>query len=658
MLGTIIGDVVGSIYEPRHHHIKTKDFLLFSSNSHVTDDTVMSCAVAEALYSYKQTKKINLFKVELVNSMRKFGNAYPHAGYGRAFKKWLQENHPKPYGSYGNGSAMRVSPVAYVADCLQEAEELAKASAEVTHNHPEGIKGAQAVVSCIFLARKGKNKQKIKSYIESNYYKLDFSLDEIRPHYKFDVSCQGSVPQAIVAFLESSNFEDAIRNAISIGGDSDTIAAIAGGIAEAYYGIPDHLKHEGLKYVSEGLICDAYKHFIHYCPAYSEIYSMNTKACETRSKELVEDADKDLLNAFRGSLVGGAVGDALGYAVEFMSLDAIRSTYGENGITHYHLNQGKALISDDTQMTLFTANGLLLGITRGMTRGIMGDIEDYVYGCYKDWLATQYGTNIDFNYSWLFHVRELHSTRAPGNTCLNALQSGDMGTLEKPINHSKGCGGVMRVAPVGLYCPRRWDRTETVLIGAKVAAITHGHPLGFIPAAALSDIISQIVYGESADLKEIVRESTRFIVSVFKQYSKVEDFERIMELAVSLSEQDIEEDQAIKQLGEGWVAEEALAIAVYCCLKHSNDFAAAVVAAVNHDGDSDSTGAITGNIIGSFLGYTAIPNKFLERLELKDIIIEIAEDLYHDCKISEYAPLSSQSEFEWEAKYINCQSIH
>ncbi|MBD3108673.1 ADP-ribosylglycohydrolase family protein [Bacillus sp. AGMB 02131] len=830
MLGAIIGDIVGSIYEPRHHHIKTKDFPLFTSYSHITDDTVMSCAVAEALYTYQQSKDINLFKSELVDSMQKFGNAYPHAGYGHSFKDWLKTDHPKPYGSYGNGSAMRVSPVAYVASSLQEAEELAKASAEVTHNHPEGIKGAKAAVSATFLARIGKNKRQIKSYIEQNYYKLDFTLDEIRPHYRFDVSCQGSVPQAIVAFLESVSFEDAIRNAISIGGDSDTIAAIAGGIAEAYYGIPEPIKQEALKYVSEGLIGEVYKRFIEYCSAYpssdigekwkrpsvtvdnvivrqsknkdflllirrknepfkhqwalpggyvneNEIVERaaireleEETGVEAPSLELVgvfsepnrdprgwtiscaykanvdqnvlahagddaseaewfavswtrkrdhlmlvlksefeqleaavdmhidengelkvgaqhtahiafdhakiiasalkddwsslfnssdiEKTDKGSLHAFSGCLVGGAAGDALGYAVEFMSLDTIQSKYGENGITQYQLHHGQARISDDTQMTLFTANGLLLGITRGMTRGIMGSIENYVYLCYKDWLETQSGNKQDYHFSWLFHVQELHSARAPGNTCLSALKSGEMGTMEKSINHSKGCGGVMRVAPVGLYCPRKWDRTETALIGAKVAAITHGHPLGFIPAASLVDIISQIVYGEETELKEIISESTKFIVNLFKQYPQAKEFQRIMELAMTLSEQTIEDAQAIKQIGEGWVAEEALAIAVYSGLKHSSNFGAAIIAAVNHDGDSDSTGAITGNIMGAFLGYNAIPAHYLEKLELKDIILEMAEDLYNDCQISEYTPASNQYELEWEVKYINCQPMH
>ena len=269
MLGTIIGDVVGSIYEPKHCHIKTKDFPFFTSDSRVTDDTIMSCAVAEALFSYIESKDVNLFKNELVSSMQKFGQKYPHAGYGQAFKNWLNSENPQPYGSYGNGSAMRVAPIAYVANSLEETEQLAKASAEVSHNHKEGIKGAQAVASAIFLARQGKNKREIKAHIVKNYYNLDFTLDEIRMHYKFNNSCQGSVPQAIVAFLESVSFEDAIRNAISIGGDSDTIAAIAGGIAEAYYGIPDFIKHEALKYVSDDLIGETYKRFIDYCPVYS-----------------------------------------------------------------------------------------------------------------------------------------------------------------------------------------------------------------------------------------------------------------------------------------------------------------------------------------------------------------------------------------------------
>lgn len=232
MYGAIIGDTVGSIYE--RHNIKTKDFPLFSEGSRFTDDTVMTVAVAAALLRYKQDG-IDLSKA-LVEEMQGFGRKYAGAGYGGMFIRWIFSDDPQPYNSFGNGSAMRVSPCGLIAETLDEAPELAKCSAEVTHNHPEGIKGAQAAAAAVFLAKHGSSKEDIRAYITEHFYPLDFTLDEIRPTYRFDVTCQGSVPQAIEAFLESDSYEDAIRNAISIGGDSDTIAAIAGGIAWAYYG--------------------------------------------------------------------------------------------------------------------------------------------------------------------------------------------------------------------------------------------------------------------------------------------------------------------------------------------------------------------------------------------------------------------------------------
>lgn len=237
MLGAIIGDVVGSVYE--WNNIKTKDFELFKPNCFFTDDTVMTVAVAKAILltrekQGKTNEKIS-FKKELIEQMQDFGKRYPNSGYGGMFSGWLLSDNPKPYNSFGNGSAMRVSPCGYIAVTLDEALLLAKASAEVTHNHPEGIKGAQATASAIFLARCNRTKDEIKEYIQDNFYPLDKSLDEIRPNYGFNETCQETVPQAIQAFLESVDFEDAIRNAISLGGDSDTLAAITGSIAWAYY---------------------------------------------------------------------------------------------------------------------------------------------------------------------------------------------------------------------------------------------------------------------------------------------------------------------------------------------------------------------------------------------------------------------------------------
>lgn len=269
MLGAIIGDIVGSVYE--FDNIKTKDFELFKPDCRFTDDTVMTCAVADAIMNGGSEK-------DFILSMKKYGRMYPHAGYGGRFRVWLRSMDTEPYNSFGNGSAMRVSPCAWVMDCgfcartgMWPNRDLARLSASVTHNHPEGIKGALAVCDAIFMARfyfGGWNieysnpidsdpdecKRRIKEHIENEYgYDLSMSLDEIRKNYEFDETCQGSVPQAIVAFLESTNFEDSIRNAISIGGDSDTIAAITGSIAEAAYGISEDMKEMALSYLDEPL---------------------------------------------------------------------------------------------------------------------------------------------------------------------------------------------------------------------------------------------------------------------------------------------------------------------------------------------------------------------------------------------------------------------
>lgn len=250
MLGAIIGDVIGSAYEFGSR--KTKDFNLFPCRARPTDDSIMTIAVGIACLDAEVFDE-NAFKKAVISRMHELGAKYPNVGYGGSFYRWLFHGFTEPYNSFGNGSAMRVSSVAWVAKTLEEAETFAKWSAEVTHNHPEGIKGAQAVSAAIFLSRDGKSKDEIRAYIEDKYYNLDFTIDEIRPSYSFDVTCQGSVPQAIKCFLESKDFEDAIRNAVSLGGDEDTQAAIAGSIAEAFYGIPKELSEKVMGYLDETL---------------------------------------------------------------------------------------------------------------------------------------------------------------------------------------------------------------------------------------------------------------------------------------------------------------------------------------------------------------------------------------------------------------------
>lgn len=260
MLGAISGDIIGSVYE--HNNLKSKDFVLFSNVNRFTDDTVLTCAIGNACINYLQHKNKKIFETDVIIQMRKLGLSHINAGYGGNFIYWLYN--PVPYESFGNGSAMRVSPVAWVSESLEETLDLAKISACVSHNHIEGIKGAEAVAASIFLARNGESKENIKKYIMKNFYEINFTIDKIRDNYEFDVSCQGSVPQALECFFEANSFEDTIRNAISIGGDSDTIGAIAGSIAEAFYGIPENIKENAMLYLDASLrysVDNFYKQF-------------------------------------------------------------------------------------------------------------------------------------------------------------------------------------------------------------------------------------------------------------------------------------------------------------------------------------------------------------------------------------------------------------
>lgn len=242
MYGAILGDIIGSPYEFDMGN-KSKDFPLFSKTSIFTDDTVMTIAVAEAFMGAPDDEGI--IRKRLIQSMQKWGHRYPSAGYGLRFSDWLDSDDPRPYGSYGNGSAMRVSPVAWLYDDLDTVRRMARLSAEVTHNHPEGIKGAEATASAIFLARSGSTKAEIKAYIEEQFgYDLSRTCDDIRPTYHHVESCQETVPEAITAFLEGDSFEDVIRTAVSLGGDCDTLTCIAGSIAEGFYGVPKTLKQE------------------------------------------------------------------------------------------------------------------------------------------------------------------------------------------------------------------------------------------------------------------------------------------------------------------------------------------------------------------------------------------------------------------------------
>ena len=365
----------------------------------------------------------------------------------------------------------------------------------------------------------------------------------------------------------------------------------------------------------------------------------------------VQNRNRNTPEYFRGCLIGGAIGDALGYAVEFLSYPSIVAKYGKDGITKYDNKEGqKALISDDTQMTLFTANGILIGKTRTIIRGFGADPYCYVHSTYKDWLKTQgYKTECEHKYSWLLDVPELHHRRAPGNTCLAALQEKEMGTIDKPLNTSKGCGAVMRIAPFGLAYGKYetensqmyWDQA------ASIGALTHGHHMSHLSCALLASIIGRIIYGNYSDLKKLIIDLIAQMRKKIRVYKHKEEFCDLMDKAVALVENGDSDVENIHSLGEGWVAEEALAIAIYCACKYQKDPIEGIITAVNHGGDSDSTGSIAGNILGAWAGISAFDEYWTRNLELNDVIIEIADDL-HFATVNEGEDAFNGN---WERKY-------
>ena len=345
-------------------------------------------------------------------------------------------------------------------------------------------------------------------------------------------------------------------------------------------------------------------------------------------------------NKIAGSLIGGAVGDALGYQIEFKRNIKDREVTKFNGL-------GK--ISDDTQMTLFTANSLIWRETRLNLRGIAMHPKNAIYLGYLDWLATQNACESKTPISWIRSIHELNECRAPGNTCLSALSSGKMGEVSNPINDSKGCGTVMRIAPIGLYIE---DAKVAGKIAIDASAITHGHPLALIPSYVMACMINYILNNNMS-----IMDALNKAVDDLKSYNKfnkndLDYFINLVNKAILLSQKNINDIDAINELGEGWVAEEAFAIAIYSCLKYQNNFTDAIICAVNHDGDSDSTGAIAGNIIGTSLGLNSIPEYYLNNLELKDTILEIAYDLSIPIPVSEY---SNNKDENWIKKYVYCQ---
>lgn len=820
MLGAIIGDIVGSTREWKN--IKTEDFELVPDGSRFTDDTVMTLAVAKWLMDDPEHRSDTLVAI-----MQELGRKYPDAGYGGMFFKWLYSENPQPYGSYGNGSAMRVSPVGLYANSLEEALELARITASVTHNHPEGIKGAQAIAACVYLKKNERwsVEEKIKRYIEETFgYNLSIKLEDIRPDYSFDVTCQGSVPIAIMAYLQRYNAEKTLRLAISMGGDSDTLGCIATSIADTHslsylsrtdfsqdvvekcrslltpelrdindrfeafvtrplyqsynlcgnvfageypgdkYGekaeqklrqmihfgvrhfvdlteegeltpyahlLPPDCTHtrcpipdvsiprsidqacdvvnkikelskrrdgyvylhcwggvgrtgtiaacclaDGMKEPTFDIVMNNLRSHFSEMPKSSHRVTPESKEQEAFIQKYVESIPERLQakrerikDCIRGSLMAGAAGDALGYPVEFISRSQILHSYGQSGITQFELDgDGKALVSDDTQMTLFTANGMLMGITRGCMRGIGGQPENYVDGAYVDWYYTQTGKKQtdSFHYTWLRDLPELAHNRAPGTTCMSACEA--LFNNKHPQNNSKGCGGIMRVAPMGLFNAAHsiYDTHCLAEAGAKIAKTTHLHPLGYLPAALLTLLLERIVPQTpeqvKASVNDIIQDGLDIMMHMYGDdfLSEKEYLKQLTLKAVNLAKTDVADSDAIRQLGEGWIGDEAWAISLYCALRHIDSMRDAIIAAVNHDGDSDSTGSITGNIMGAIYGYEAIKKErlfcpegknFKETIELHKIILALADDLFTGCIISEYDPIDTPEKKQWYARY-------
>lgn len=343
-----------------------------------------------------------------------------------------------------------------------------------------------------------------------------------------------------------------------------------------------------------------------------------------------------ITDKFTGCLLGGAVGDALGWPVEFLSLAEIRQRFGPEGIRDFASTEGGiGAITDDTQMTLFTAEGLLREYRRAGGAGEKPDYPASVYRAYLRWLHTQGEVSRDPKFrdcldGELLKVRELHHRRAPGSTCLSALIAGKMGTVEQPVNTSKGCGGVMRVAPVGLFCralPVAGDdraRSELAFrLGCDAAAITHGHPLGFLPAGFLAALVFSLVSGRT--MEDSIAEAMLILVER-PEYEK-STLAALIARAVRSGLRDKPCPETIERLGGGWVGDEAMAISLYCALAAKGDFARGVRLAVNHSGDSDSTGAIAGNILGALLGKGAIAGEWVERVELRGVIEGVGDRL-------------------------------
>ncbi|QDH78195.1 ADP-ribosylglycohydrolase family protein [Echinicola soli] len=358
---------------------------------------------------------------------------------------------------------------------------------------------------------------------------------------------------------------------------------------------------------------------------------------------------EEKLNKYQGCLLGGAVGDALGAPIEFLSQGHILDRFGQMGVTDYvEFGNGTGEFTDDTQMTLFTAEGLLRAKHRAMLKGIGGALHQITYHSYLRWLETQHfprqGNSINpqqLSTGWLINQKGLYTRRAPGNTCLLALASGKTGTINKPINDSKGCGTIMRMAPVGLTFSD--DAVKAFEEGCHLSAITHGHPSGYLSGGFFAALIAYLTQGKS------LLESIQLCTGILEEWEKHTEVKQAVQTVLICHNQGISADlkpEDIAQFGEGWVAEEALAISLYCALRYPSNFDKGVIAAINHGGDSDSTGSLTGNILGLINGLGGIPEPWKQKLKYADIVLDMGKDLAIGIKGNSY-----EEDEDWWERY-------
>ncbi len=361
----------------------------------------------------------------------------------------------------------------------------------------------------------------------------------------------------------------------------------------------------------------------------------------------------NIMKNYTGCLIGGAVGDALGYPVKFLSYNDIVKKYGVKGIADYCLDNGIAKIADATQLSLFTANGLLYAITRGSIRGILGPIESYVIDFYYDWFLTQikeYPLKKHLTNSWLINIPEMFSKMSPETSVMNALENGlplNYDDRNKKIkNNGNGYSGIVSVAPVSIL----WRYYKDYNLAGKISALLNNNTMSVLSSLFLDRLLNKIFHQEvKLNLKSVIIDLRNNIYDNFNKFEQrdIEKLATVIDKAIDLSELNMKDNEAIETIGKGWLSEEALGIALYCSIKYSDNFEIGIFASVNHSGNSNCTGSLTGNILGAYLGLDVIPKKFLDKLQLKDIIIEIAKDLNTECPVSEYS-----NDNVWEAKYV------